>query len=204
VTVQYATVDDTAAAGSDYTAASGTLTFAAGQTSRTIAVSILGDLVDEGAGERFRVRLSAPAAATLLDNEAFGEITDDDVARLSLASGPTVDEGDSGFTAAVFSVTLSNPAAFTITADYETRDGYGSAGARAGEDYVAATGALTFSPGQTMKNFTVQVIGDTRGEADEIFWAELKNASAPVVGNVNNATIRNDDDFRQLLPLIQR
>jgi hypothetical protein len=45
----------------------------------------------------------AANGVTLLDGEAFGEITDDDVARLSLASGPTVDEGDSGFTAAVFS-----------------------------------------------------------------------------------------------------
>lgn len=55
-----------------------------------------------------------------------------------------------------------------------------------------------------MKTFTVQVIGDTNREADEIFWAELKNPSVLVAGNVNSATIRNDDDYCQLLPLIQR
>ena len=77
VTVQYATADGTATAGSDYTARSGTLTFAPGQTTQPILVPILGDLVDEP-DETFRVVLSAPTGATLARAEAVGTIADDD------------------------------------------------------------------------------------------------------------------------------
>ena len=57
MTVKYATADGTATAGSDYNAASGTLTFAAGETSKTVTVAVRGDTLVEGA-ETFRVVLS--------------------------------------------------------------------------------------------------------------------------------------------------
>ena len=77
-TVQYATADLTAVAGVDYTAVSGTLTFRAGTTSRTIAVPVLTDGTVEP-DETFSVRLSVPTAARLLDAEATGSITDDNI-----------------------------------------------------------------------------------------------------------------------------
>src|SRR5206468_2665790 len=59
VTVQYATANGTATAGSDYTTISGTLTFAAGITSQTISVPVIGDTTVE-ADEAFTVTLSSP------------------------------------------------------------------------------------------------------------------------------------------------
>ncbi|WP_448206180.1 cellulase family glycosylhydrolase [Azospirillum sp. sgz302134] len=73
VTVDYATADGTAKAGSDYTAASGKLTFAAGETSKTIAVKVLSDTVTEGA-ETFSLKLSNPTAAIIADGTGTGTI----------------------------------------------------------------------------------------------------------------------------------
>ena len=73
VTVRYATADGTAVAGEDYEAASGTLTFAPGETERTVRVRVLDDAVEDS-GETFRLVLSAPGGATLADPEALGTI----------------------------------------------------------------------------------------------------------------------------------
>ena len=77
VTVSYATADGTATAGTDYQAASGTLTFTAGNTSQQITVVVNGDTVDED-DETFTVTLSNPSQATLADATATGTIIDDD------------------------------------------------------------------------------------------------------------------------------
>ncbi len=79
VTVSYSTADGTAAAGSDYTARSGTLTFAAGETSKTITVPIIGDSAVE-ANETFSVKLSGASGATIGHDSATGTIVNDDVA----------------------------------------------------------------------------------------------------------------------------
>ena len=75
VTVHYATADGTATAPEDYTSASGSLTFRAGATARTVNVTIAHDTLAEGS-ETFTVTLSAPNAATLSRPTAIGEITD--------------------------------------------------------------------------------------------------------------------------------
>ena len=77
VTVAYSTANGTATAGSDYTATSGTLTFAAGETSKTVHVDIGGDTASE-ANETFTVRLSNASGATIADATAVGTIVDDD------------------------------------------------------------------------------------------------------------------------------
>ena len=123
VSVNYATANGTATAGSDYTTAGGSLTFQPGQSSQTFEVDVLGDLVDEGASETFLVLLNNPANAALANSQATGTITDDDSARLTQGIGPQVLEGDSGLTPAVFNVSLSTPAAFSIHVDYEVSSG---------------------------------------------------------------------------------
>ena len=77
VTVDYATEDETATAGSDYTATSGTLTFAAGETEKTVRVAILDDLIDEGR-EIFRLKLSNASGARIADGKAAGRIGNTD------------------------------------------------------------------------------------------------------------------------------
>ena len=75
--VDYATSDGTAVAGSDYTASSGTLTFAAGTTSKTVKVAVLDDSHDEGS-ETLTLTLSNPVGAALGDEEATGTIRNTD------------------------------------------------------------------------------------------------------------------------------
>ncbi|HRH60241.1 MAG TPA: multicopper oxidase domain-containing protein, partial [Chitinophagaceae bacterium] len=77
VTIKYKTKDATAVAASDYIAASGTLTFNAGETFKTISVAIIGDVSPE-ANETFKVTLSNPVNATIADGSAKGTITNDD------------------------------------------------------------------------------------------------------------------------------
>jgi len=77
VTVRYATANVEALAGSDYTAAGGTLAFLPGQTSKTLTVNLRGDTAVES-DETFVVNLSAPAGATLLDKQGLGTIRNDD------------------------------------------------------------------------------------------------------------------------------
>ena len=86
VTVKYATANGTATAGSDYTANSGTLTFAAGVTSQTLNVAVTGDTTVEPT-ETFTVTLSTPSGATLGTATATGTITNDDTtSTLPIAS----------------------------------------------------------------------------------------------------------------------
>ena len=77
VAVAYATADGSATAGSDYTATSGTLTFAAGETSKTVSVPVLDDAHDEGE-ETLMLRLSAATGAVIADGEATGTIENTD------------------------------------------------------------------------------------------------------------------------------
>ena len=77
VTVDYATADGTATAGSDYTATSGTLTFAAGETEKTVSVPVLDDAHDEGS-ETLTLTLSNPSGAYLADGSATGTINNSD------------------------------------------------------------------------------------------------------------------------------
>ena len=77
VTVDYATADGTATAGSDYTAASGALRFAAGETAKTVSVPVLDDAHDEGS-ETLTLTLSNAAGAHIADGEATGTIENSD------------------------------------------------------------------------------------------------------------------------------
>ena len=78
VTVDYATADGTATAGEDYTATSGTLAFAAGETAKTVSVAVLDDAHDEG-DETLTLTLSNPSGAYLADGEAIGTIKNSDL-----------------------------------------------------------------------------------------------------------------------------
>ncbi len=91
VTVAYNTSNGTALAGSDYTAASGTLTFAPGTTSQTITVPITNDTTAE-LSETFNVNLATPTNATIADNLGVGTITDNDTPSISGARTSSVSE----------------------------------------------------------------------------------------------------------------
>ena len=108
VTVDYATSDGTAKAGEDYTATSGTLTFAAGETTKTVNVPVLDDAIDEGE-ETFTLRLSNVQGARAGDLEATGTIANDDPLQRTWLSrfGRTV----AGHVTDAVSERLANPPA---------------------------------------------------------------------------------------------
>ncbi|MCY3933377.1 MAG: hypothetical protein OXH70_16845 [Acidobacteria bacterium] len=93
VTVDYTTVDGTAAAGADYTATSGTLTFAAGETSKTISVQTVDDTAGES-DEVFTVTLSGPSNAALSDDTGQATITDNDESPPPPGGDGTPPDGD--------------------------------------------------------------------------------------------------------------
>jgi hypothetical protein len=90
-----------------------------------------------------------------------------------------VAEGDGGTTSAVFMVTLSAPSGQTVSASFATADGT----ATAGQDYVPASGTVSFAPGSTAQPVSVDVLGDTIFEGDETFVANITN---PVNGTIGD------------------
>src|SRR5207249_3985573 len=101
----------------------------------------------------------------------------------------TITEGNTGTTAAVFTVTLSTASSQTVTVNYATADGT----ARAGSDYTGTAGTLTFAPGVTTQTLTVAVLGDTRNEANETFFVNLTPSNATIADGQGQGTILNDD-----------
>ncbi len=179
VTVDYATANDSAAAGFDYQAAAGTLSFAAGVTTRTVTVPVNGDLLDEN-DESFFINLSNALNASIDDAQGLGTITDDDSLPSVAIADVTVTEGDTGTVTASFNVTLAPASGRQVSVSYATADGTATAPA----DYSATSGGLTFAAGETTKQVTVPVHNDVLDEIDESFTVGL---SSPV-----NATISDD------------
>ena len=190
-TVNYATADDTATtADSDYASASGLLTFTPGQTSKTFDVTVNGDTKNE-ADETFFVNLSGATNATIADDQGVGTITNDDPVPSISVDDHILGEGDVGTSTMTFNVSLSNPSGQTVTVDYTTNDGTATV---ADSDYVAATGTLTFAPGDTTKTVDVTINGDTKKEADQDFTLDLSNpTNATISDDEGVGTITNDD-----------
>lgn len=194
VTVTYATADGTAKAGEDYTAQTGTLTFAAGETSKVINVAVTGDTVIER-NETLKIILTTPTGAKIADAAAVGTIANDD-ARISVADA-TVAEGNSGAGTLAFTVTLSAAASGPVTVDYATSNG----SAKAGQDYTAQTGTLTFAAGETSKVVNIQVTGDTAIEANETIKLTLSSPTGATIRDGGAiGTIVNDDTATPTLP----
>jgi len=188
VTVQYATANGTATAGSDYTATSGTLTIPAGQTQGTITVPVLGDALVEP-DETFTLALSNPTNAELgSPSVATGTITDTTPAPTLSLAGASAAETEASL---AFAVTLSAASAQDVTVQYATANGT----ATADSDYTATSGTLTIAAGQTSGTITVPVLGDTLVEPDETFTLALSNPTNAELGSpaAANGTITNDD-----------
>jgi chitinase len=190
ITVAYATGNDTATAGSDYQAASGTLTFAPGEMEKTITVPVKGDRLAEPS-ETFVVNLSNPTNATIADGQGIGTIVDDEP-RISITDVTKKEGKKNQTTLFTFTVTLSAAYDQPVTTSFRTANGT----ARTSDnDYVAKTGTLTFAPGQTTKTITIEIKGDSKREAHETFYLDLSNNSSNSLFTKSRGlgTIRNDD-----------
>jgi large repetitive protein len=173
----------------DIITSTGTLRFLPGVTSQTITVQVVGDLIDESV-EAFNVHLTNSPNAYIVSGAGYCYIQDNDPTPTLTISDVRKKEGRSGTTLFVFTVTLSAPSAAPVTVHYATSDGT----ARAGEDYTAAFGTLTFAPGQKSKTITVAVKGERLLEADETFSVNLSGATdADILDGQGLGTILNDD-----------
>lgn len=188
-TVDYTTGDSTAVAPDDYTSKNGTLTFSAGQTSKTVSVTVAGDLLDED-DETFTLDLSGETSATVADGQGVGTIADNDATPSLSIDDVAVAEGDSGTKTATFTVSLSAASGRTVTADYTTAD----VTASAASDYTATAGTLTFASGETSRTIDVTIAGDGAPEGDETFTIDLSNATnAGLADGQGTGTVLEDD-----------
>ncbi len=179
---------------------SGVVSFAAGETSKTVTVQVAGDTLVE-ANEGFTVTLSAPSAGTVIGTAAaVGSILNDDVApgsTLAIAAASAVlSEGNSGSTAFTFTVTRTGSMSGASSANWAVT-GSGASAAN-GADFaggVLPSGVVSFAAGETSKTVTVQVAGDSTVEADEGFTVTLSGPSAGTTIGTAAAvgSILNDD-----------
>ncbi|HAD58416.1 MAG TPA: hypothetical protein DCG12_04165, partial [Planctomycetaceae bacterium] len=201
VTVNYATETDNgpngATVGDDFADTSGSLTFAPGETSKSVTITTVDDPDVEG-DELFNVLLSNASGASISDSSGLATITDNDASQptVSIAPAPAVIEGNDS----IFTVSLSAASLDTITVDYATADGNGPIGAMAPGDYTSATGTVTFAPGETEKTISISTIDDSLNEQNEEFSVSLSNPSNASLGTSNALGIINDND--ELLPTI--
>jgi hypothetical protein len=185
VTVNYSTSDVNAVAGTDYTAANGTLTFEPGETSKTISITVTGDSV--APGETFNVTLSNATNASISTATGVGTIQYSGSSALSIGSASVMEiAGNVTNETMAYTVTLDNAAPFPITVHYAT----GGGTAVAGTDYTTANGTLTIPAGQTSGtiNITVHNVSVAPGETFNVTLSNATNATlstATGVGTIN-------------------
>ena len=187
VTVDYATADGTASGGSDFTTTSGTVTFAANETSRTVSVPTADDAADEE-DETFTLTLTNPTNAMLDEATATGTIEDDDEPLPAVGvSDASATEGE----AVEFTVSLSEASARQVTVQYATSGGT----AASGTDFTETSGTLTFGANETSTTVSVPTADDSADEEDETFTLTLSSSGNATLGDaVATGTIEDDDE----------
>jgi len=188
VSVNYATSNGTATAGSDYVATSGTLSWADGDTApKTFTVAILTDTVSEP-NETFTVSLSAPSGGALLGTPSAATVTILDngtpgVVSLGAAAYSVSEMGGSVTITAV----RTGGSLGTVGVTFATADGTATAGA----DYTATAGTLSWAPGDSApKTFTVGIVADALVEGNETFVVRLSSPTGgATLGSVSSTTV---------------
>ena len=206
VTVQYATVDGTAVEGEDYTAMSGTLSFADGESTKTISVTLKDDNDGEDS-ETFSIEISNPtggavlgdpttATVTIIDNDDSSQSTTNEDTSLPEAG----EEGALGFSAVAYGVS-ENAAGITVTVErtqgtkgevsvkYATSHGTANA-----NHYSTADGTLTFADGETLKTFSITIIDNGDINGNKTVNLTLSDATGGAVLGYKTAMVTIYDD----------
>ena len=191
VSINYATQDGTALAGSDYVAEAGTLKFAPGETAKTVKVQLINDTLPEGA-EAFNLKLSGLVGATALNPVGTAVIAANDervVSKASISIDDVTGGEQDGF--ADFVIRLDAPTSAPFTVNYSTAPSTASNYSY----FIPVSGALTFAPGETVKTVSVQVVDDPDTEATEVFKMNLStpSANATIARASATATIIDND-----------
>jgi hypothetical protein len=134
-----------------------------------------------------RAQLAFAVAALFLVLAAASAASD---APALTVNDVTVTEGDSGTKNAVFTVLLSASSADPVSVDYATADG----SAKAPDDFAAASGTLTFAPGELSKQVIVAIGGDTLDEPHETYTLNLSNSVSATIADGRGAGTILDND----------
>jgi Ca2+-binding RTX toxin-like protein len=191
-TVNFATANGTATAGSDYTALTGTISFAAGEATKTISIALINDTLVESP-ETFTVNLSGGTNVTIADAQGVGTINSDDLtppppAAPSISvSDVTVNEADGQM---VFTLARSGDLTLTSSVNYATANGT----AIAGSDYTANTGSVIFAAGQASATVRVQILDDTLVESAETLFLNLTAGTNATIADAQGVGTINSDD----------
>jgi subtilisin family serine protease len=186
ITVQFTTTNGTATAGpsADYTNASQTLTFAALEAFKDVAIPIRDDSLPEG-NETVLLALSNPSAGATLGATKTAVLTILDDEQTLQFSAPVYVVNEAAGTATV-TVTRSGPAVGTVTVDYATAAGSATPGA----DYTDVSGTLTFTAGIASRTFTVPIVNDTVFESAESIALVLRHPTGVAqLGPLSTSTI---------------
>lgn len=193
VQVGYVTEDETATAGEDYVPAAGTLSFAPGESLKSVSVSLLEEGRVEG-DETFRLRLRQPGAGTeILQPFAVGVILDNDAGFKLATNRYVVMESHTNAVATniVIEVVRVGSLHGTNSVGYTAVSGT----ATAGQDFGAVGGTLVFTNGEASKTVVVPLLDDTEVEGLEQFGFELSNPDTnSVILEPSNAVISIVDD----------
>lgn len=184
-------VEGSAETPADYGAPAATsVAFAAGASTATVSVPIVGDVENEG-DHSFMLNLGNPQNVIIADGAATGTIVDDDLARTVTVADVMMNEGDSGTTPMQFTLQLSQPAKVGDSVVVSTAD----ASAVAPGDYGAIVGQIVpFVAGQTEVIVTVDIVGDTTVEPTQSFELTIADPSGITIDDgAALGTIVNDD-----------
>ena len=192
VSVDYATSNGSAEAGSDYVAVSGTLTFPPHTASRTVQVTTVPD-TDVEANETVTLTLSSPVNGAIGRGSATGTIVNDDEPpppTLAIGQASVIEGSSAPGPVARFTVTLSEASASDVLVSYRTMAGSATPGA----DFTTTNGVLTFAGGSVVQTIQVPVRPDPDVEPAETFAVELfAPANADLAVPVGTGTIFDDD-----------
>ncbi|NVK32786.1 MAG: cadherin [Gammaproteobacteria bacterium] len=176
---------------------SGTLSFTAGEASKTIDVEVIADSVLEG-DERFNITLGNPSSGTTIDNaNSTVELTNDDDEFAIATNDTALIEGAGGeLTTYTYTVTRSGDTSTESTINYQVA-GVGANAAQAADfdGGVLPSGNLVFAAGETSKTIEIAVVGENLNEANEAFEVVISAGSAgsAVTTDRASSTITNDD-----------
>jgi Tol biopolymer transport system component len=192
VTVSYATADGTATAGEDYTATTGSLTFAPMEVGKAIQVPIICDIDGED-DETFTLTLTDVDGPVALPGrvQGTGSLLDDDpsAGKFLQIGSTTIVEGDQGTRIARVPVVLSQPRAMATSFTWTTVDD----SATAGDDYTASGGTVTLLPGDTAATLMIPVLPDQLQEGTESLSVVLTSADVTITVSAGSVTILDDD-----------
>lgn len=198
--VYYVTANGTAVGNFDYVGVSTGLSFAAGESVKTVAVATIDDSGDEPS-ETLSLNLSSPSAgSTIVDAQGIGTIFDNDeppppppppppsfsVSDASVTEGGTL----------VYTVTKTGPAVAVFAVDFATAGGTAAGSYTGNGDYYTGAAKLYFQPSETSKTVSIQTIEDPMDEPNETVPLNLSNASggAAITDSQGIGTILDNDE----------